>query len=103
MHSYPVFRVSLVVHVSEHLKLSINVVAHLQVGFGIENLLLGKLLQIALVVDVDAWLTVIIIPMSIIYSFTMATVSCCLRISRYGCSHSSHIAQARGLTRFLHA
>lgn len=94
MDSYPVFSVALVVHVSEHLKLSIDIAAHLQVGFGIENLLLGKLLQIALVVDVDAWLTVIIIPMSLIYSFSMATVSCCLRVSGYGCSHPSHIAQS---------
>ena len=67
MDAYPVFRVALVVHVSEHLKLSIDIAAHLQVGFGIENLLLGKLLQIALMVDVAAWLTVIIIPMSIIF------------------------------------
>ena len=103
MDSYPVFRVSLVVHVSEHLKLGINVVAHLQVGFGIENLLLGKLLQIALMVYVAAGLAVIIASVSIIYSFPMTAVSSCLGISRYGCSHSSHIAQSRGLTRFLHA
>lgn len=103
MHSYPVFRVGLVVHVSKHLKLSIDVVAHLQVGFGIENLLLGKLLQIALMVYVAAGLAVIIASVSIIYSLTMTAVSSCLGISRYGCSHSSHIAQSRGLTRFLHA
>ena len=94
MDAYPVFRVALVVHVSEHLKLSIDIAAHLQVGFGIENLLLGKLLQIALMVDVAAWLTVIIIPMSIIYSFPVTAVPCCLRISGYGCSHASHIAQS---------
>lgn len=103
MDSYPVFRVGLVVHVSEHLKLCIDVVAHLQVGFGIENLLLGELLQIALMVYVAAWLAVIIASVSIIYSLPMTAVSSCLGISRDGCSHSSHIAQSRGLPRFLHA
>jgi|TARA_B110001450_G_C17657024_1_gene495705 hypothetical protein len=93
----------LVVHVSEHLKLCIDVVAHLQVGFGIENLLLGELLQIALMVYVAAWLAVIIASVSIIYSLPMTAVSSCLGISRDGCSHSSHIAQSRGLPRFLHA
>ena len=94
MDSYAVFRVALIVHVSKHLKLSIDVVAHLQIGFGIENLLLSELLQIALMVYVDAWLAMIIIPMSIIYSFPMTAVACCLGISRYGCSHASHIAQS---------